>query len=132
VAVGESLEQNEAGETESWVSGQVRAAFDGISAEQARGVVVAYEPIWAIGTGRAATPEQANSIIGGVVRATLADLYGDDVAQAMIIQYGGSIKPSNVRELMEQPEIDGGLVGGASLKAEDFIELVRVTAEVKG
>jgi len=132
VAVGESLEQNEAGETESWVSGQVRAAFDGISAEQARGGVGAYEPIWAIGTGRAATPEQANSIIGGVVRATLADLYGDDVAQAMIIQYGGSIKPSNVRELMEQPEIDGGLVGGASLKAEDFIELVRVTAEVKG
>ena len=132
VAVGESLEQNEAGETESWVSGQVRAAFDGISAEQARGVVVAYEPIWAIGTGRAATPEQANSIIGGVVRATLADLYGDDVAQAMIIQYGGSIKPSNVRELMEQPEIDGGMVGGASLRAEDFIELVRVTAEVKG
>lgn len=132
VAVGESLEQNEAGETASWVSGQVRAAFDGISAEQARGVVVAYEPIWAIGTGRAATPEQANSIIGDVVRATLADLYGDDVAQAIIIQYGGSIKPSNVRELMEQPEIDGGLVGGASLKAEDFIELVRVTAEVKG
>ena len=70
--------------------------------------------VWAIGTGRAATPEQANSIIGGVVRAALADLYGDDVAQAMIIQYGGSIKPSNVRELMEQPEIDGGLVGGAS------------------
>lgn len=132
VAVGESLEQNEAGETESWVSGQVRAAFDGVSAGQARGIVVAYEPIWAIGAGRAATPEQANTIIGEVVRATLADLYGDDVAQAMIIQYGGSIKPSNVRELMQQPEIDGGLVGGASLKAEDFITLVRVTAEVRG
>lgn len=132
VAVGESLEQNEAGETESWVSGQVRAAFDGVTAEQARGVVVAYEPIWAIGTGRAATPEQANSIIGEVVRGTLADLYGNDVAQAIVIQYGGSIKPSNVRELMEQPDIDGGLVGGASLKAEDFITLVRVTAEVKG
>lgn len=132
VAVGESLEQNEAGETASFVSGQVRAAFAGVSGEQARGVVVAYEPIWAIGTGRAATPEQANSIIGEVVRGTLAELYGDDIAQSIVIQYGGSIKPSNVRELMEQPDIDGGLVGGASLKAEDFIELVRVTAEVKG
>lgn len=132
VAVGESLEQNEAGETKSWVSGQVRGAFDGITAEQARGVVVAYEPIWAIGTGLAATPEQANSIIGEVVRGTLADLYGKDVAEDIIIQYGGSIKPANVRELMEQPDIDGGLVGGASLKAEDFITLVKVTAEVYG
>ncbi len=130
VAVGESLEQNEAGETESWVSGQVRAAFDGISAEQARGIVVAYEPIWAIGTGRAATPEQANQIIGEVVRGTLAKLYGKDVAEDMVIQYGGSCKPSNIRELMSQPEIDGGLVGGASLDPESFIELVRGTAEV--
>jgi triosephosphate isomerase len=132
VCVGESLEQNQAGETEPFVSEQVRAAFDGISPTQARNIVVAYEPIWAIGTGLAATPEDANRIIGQVCRTTLAGLYGEPVAQAMRIQYGGSMKPGNVRELMEQPEIDGGLVGGASLKAEDFITLVRVAAEAKG
>lgn len=131
VCVGESLEQNRAGETAPFVSAQVRAAFADIGAEQARGVIVAYEPIWAIGTGLAATPEQANGIIGSVVRATLRELYGEGIAQAMRIQYGGSISPKNVRELMEQPEIDGGLVGGASLKADDFITLVRVTSEVK-
>jgi triosephosphate isomerase len=132
VCVGESLEQNQAGETVPFVSGQVRAAFDGITAGQAKGIVVAYEPIWAIGTGLAATPEGANRIIGEVVRATLVDIYGNDIAQQMRIQYGGSIKPANVRELMSQPEIDGGLVGGASLDPDSFIELVRVTAEVKG
>jgi triosephosphate isomerase (TIM) len=129
VCVGESLEQNEAGQTRAVVSGQVRAAFDGISGDQARGIVVAYEPIWAIGTGRAATAEDANRIIGTVVRATLAELYGNGVAQAMRIQYGGSINPKNVEELMAQPEIDGGLVGGASLKVEDFTALVRAAAE---
>lgn len=132
VCVGESLEQNERGETESFVSGQVRAALQGVSSDDAQGIVIAYEPIWAIGTGRAATPEDANRIIGEVVRATLAGIYGDDVAQAMRIQYGGSIKPSNVRDLMEQPEIDGGLIGGASLDAEGFAEMVRVANDVKG
>lgn len=132
VCVGESLEQNQAGETVPFVSGQVRAAFDGITPGQAKGIVVAYEPIWAIGTGLAATPEDANRIIGEVVRATLVDIYGNEIAQQMRIQYGGSIKPANIRELMSQPEIDGGLVGGASLDPYSFIELVRVTAEVKG
>lgn len=132
VCVGESLDQNQAGETASFVGGQVRGAFEGISAEQAQGMIVAYEPIWAIGTGLAATPEDANRIIGQVVRATLADLYGYDVAQQIPIQYGGSIKPANVDELMRQPEIDGGLVGGASLKPDDFITLVRATARAKG
>lgn len=131
VCVGESLEQNRAGETEAFVGRQVRAAFEGVSAEEARRAIVAYEPIWAIGTGLAATPQDANHIIGGVVRAALRDLYGDEVAQAMRIQYGGSINTANVGDLMSQPEIDGGLVGGASLKAEDFVTLVRVTAEVK-
>ncbi len=128
VCVGESLEQNEAGQTTAVVSGQVRAAFGGISSDQARGIVVAYEPIWAIGTGRAATAQDANRIIGTAGRATLAELYGDGVAQAMRIQYGGSINPRNVEELMAQPEIDGGLVGGASLKVEDFTALVRAAA----
>jgi triosephosphate isomerase (TIM) len=131
VCVGESLDQNRAGETASFVGGQVRAAFDGISPEQARGIVVAYEPIWAIGTGLAATADDANRIIGGAVRGTLASLYGDVIAQQMIIQYGGSIKPDNVLELMQQPEIDGGLVGGASLKPADYITLIRATAEAK-
>lgn len=132
VCVGESLEQNETGQTESWVSGQVRGAFDGISASQAEGIIVAYEPIWAIGTGRAATAEDANRIIGEVVRATLAKVYSEEVAQKMRIQYGGSVKPGNVHELMSQPDIDGGLVGGASLKADDFIALVVGTKEAKG
>lgn len=132
VCVGESLEQNETGQTETWVSGQVRAAFDDISPAQARGIIVAYEPIWAIGTGRAATSEDANRIIGEVVRATLARVYDNEVAQTMRIQYGGSVKPGNVHDLMSQPEIDGGLVGGASLKADDFIALVQGTKEAKG
>ena len=132
VCVGESLEQNQAGETTDFVSGQVRAAFAGVSSDQARGIIVAYEPIWAIGTGLAATPEDANEIIGSVVRATLAAIYDAQTAQVMRIQYGGSMKPSNVAELMSQPEIDGGLIGGASLKAEDFIALVRITTELAG
>jgi triosephosphate isomerase len=131
VCVGESLEQNQAGETEAFVSSQVRAAFAGIGADQMKEIVVAYEPIWAIGTGLAATPEDANRIIGQVVRATLADMYGDETAQQVIIQYGGSMKPANVEALMAQPEVDGGLVGGASLKAPDFITLVEVAARVK-
>lgn len=132
VCVGESLEQNEAGETEGFVGQQVRAAFEGISEQDARNIVVAYEPIWAIGTGKAATPQEANRIIGEVVRGTLGQLYGDDTARQIRIQYGGSMKPANVRELMEQPEIDGGLVGGASLQPDSFIELVTVTAELRG
>jgi triosephosphate isomerase len=131
VCVGESLEQNQAGETETFVSSQVRAGFAGISAAQMKDIIVAYEPIWAIGTGLAATPEDANRIIGQVVRRTLAEMYGDDTAQQVIIQYGGSMKPSNVESLMMQPEVDGGLVGGASLKAPDFITLVEVAARVK-
>ena len=130
VCVGESLEQNQAGETESFVRSQVRAGFEGITAEQMKGIVVAYEPIWAIGTGLAATPEDANRIVG-LVRATLAGMYGDAVAQEVIIQYGGSMKPENVDDLMSQPEIDGGLIGGAALKAPDFITLVETAARLK-
>ena len=132
IAVGESLEQNEAGETETFVGGQVRAALDGISAEDMSNVVIAYEPIWAIGTGKSATGELANNIIGGTVRATVRSLYGDSVADALRIQYGGSVKPGNMAEYMSQPDIDGALVGGASLKVDDFVELVRIAQEQKG
>jgi len=131
LCVGENLEQNQAGETESFVGGQVRAAFAGVSADQARIITMAYEPIWAIGTGVPATGEGANDIIGGAVRGTLAALYGDDVAQAIRIQYGGSVKPANIAEFMAQPEIDGALVGGASLRAADFAAIVRTGLETK-
>jgi triosephosphate isomerase len=132
IAVGESLEQNEAGETESFVGGQVRAALDGITAAQMDDVVMAYEPIWAIGTGKNASGEIANSIIGGTIRATLRDLYGDDVAEKVRIQYGGSVKPDNMEEYMSQPDVDGALVGGASLKVDAFTDLVRIAADTKG
>jgi triosephosphate isomerase len=105
------------------VSSQTRAAFDGIKADAAEQCVVAYEPIWAIGTGRNATPDDANDTIG-VIRSVLRDLYGD-IAGAMRIQYGGSVKPGNIGDLMAMPEIDGALVGGASLDPDDFARIVR-------
>lgn len=129
IAVGESLEQNEAGETEVFVSGQVRNALVGISAEDMANVVIAYEPIWAIGTGKSASGEVANAIIGGVVRGTLRELYGDAIAEGVRIQYGGSVKPANMAEYMSQPDIDGALVGGASLDVDSFVALVRIAQE---
>ena len=131
VCVGENLDQNEAGQTGPVVSQQVRAAYAGVSAEDAQRTVIAYEPIWAIGTGRAATAAGANSTIGLDVRGTLATMYGEAIAQAIRILYGGSVSPKNVYELMTQPDIDGGLVGGASLKPADFIVLVEETARAK-
>ncbi|MBC7870202.1 MAG: triose-phosphate isomerase [Chitinophagaceae bacterium] len=132
VAVGESLTQNEAGETTSFVGGQVRAALDGVSASDMAHVVVAYEPIWAIGTGKSASGEIAQNIIGGTIRDTLKALYGDDVANTVRIQYGGSVKPENMAEYMSQPDVDGALVGGASLKVDDFVKLIEVAAQEKG
>jgi triosephosphate isomerase len=131
ICVGETLAQNEAGETQDFVSGQVRAAFAGLTPAQATGCVIAYEPIWAIGTGKSASPADAGRIIGLTVRGTIADLYGESVAQQVRIQYGGSANPKNIGDYMAQPDIDGALVGGASLKP-DFVEMVRVAAEVKG
>jgi triosephosphate isomerase len=124
VCVGESLAQNEAGQTQSFVSGQVRAAFAGLSDWQAAVCVVAYEPIWAIGTGRSATAQLAQDIIRASVRDVLTNLFGPDTAQAIRIQYGGSVTESNIADYMRQPDIDGALVGGASLKPT-FVELVR-------
>jgi len=132
MCVGENLEQNEAGETEAFVSQQMREGLVGLTAEQVSKTVIAYEPIWAIGTGRAATGAEANRIIGLVIRGTIAELYDETTAQAARVQYGGSVKPSNVVEFMSQPDIDGALVGGASLKAADFTEITRLAAEVKG
>lgn len=124
VCVGESLAVRDEGTTEEFVCAQVRAAFAGVDALQARTCVVAYEPIWAIGTGRTATPEQAE-VVCAAIRATLADLYGAEVADEMRVLYGGSMNPGNVEMLVSQPNIDGGLVGGASLKADQFIDLVK-------
>jgi triosephosphate isomerase len=131
MAVGENLQQNEAGETDKVVSAQIRKGLEGIAAEQARRVVIAYEPIWAIGTGRAATAAGANSVVALSIRGPLAEMYGEEAAQAIRVQYGGSVTPANIAEFMTMPELDGGLVGGASLKVNDFAEIVKLTAEVK-
>lgn len=125
VCVGESLEQNEAGETHDFVSNQVEEALEGLEEDDVEKCIIAYEPIWAIGTGVPASGEEANEIIGNTVRGTLAALYGESVAANVRIQYGGSVKPGNAAEFMAQPEIDGALVGGASLKAADFAAIVR-------
>ena len=125
VCVGENLDQNEAGETVKIVGGQVNAAFDGLSAEEAVKVVVAYEPIWAIGTGKTAEPADANRIIAQSVRAPLTEMYGDEVAQQIRVQYGGSVKPNNIEAFMAQPEVDGALVGGACLQIDSFVAIVK-------
>lgn len=131
VAVGETIEQRRAGVADTFVSGQVRAAFAGLSAEDAAKAVVAYEPIWAIGTGESATPEIAAHMCGPVVRGTLRELFGD-AADRIRIQYGGSVKPDNMQAYMAIADIDGALVGNASLKVESFAELVKIAAETKG
>ena len=120
---GETLEQREAGITEAFVSGQVEKGLAGLTAADLPKVVIAYEPIWAIGTGKTATNEEANETIGAI-RKTLARLFGEEAAQATRIQYGGSMNAKNASALMAMPEIDGGLIGGASLKAEDFSKVV--------
>jgi triosephosphate isomerase len=132
IAVGESLQQNEAGQTKSFVSGQVRAALAGVDAANLANIVLAYEPIWAIGTGKNASSQIAQQIIGGTIRGTLAELYGNDVAQTVRIQYGGSVKPENMLDYMSQPDVDGALVGGASLKVNDFAQLIELAAKAKG
>ena len=123
VCVGETLEQREAGETDEFVAGQVRSAFASLPVDKAEDCVIAYEPIWAIGTGRNATPDDANATIG-VIRSTIRELV-HDTADDMRILYGGSMKPGNVADLMAMPEVDGGLVGGASLDPDDFARVIR-------
>jgi triosephosphate isomerase len=123
VCVGESLEQKERGEAESVVTRQVRGALDGV--DHLSAVVMAYEPIWAVGTGRAATPEDANATIA-LIRRTVAEVGGPEIAEGLQVQYGGSVTAENFGAFIAQPEIDGALVGGASLKADQFIEIVRL------
>jgi triosephosphate isomerase len=130
VCVGERLDQREAGETEAVIRAQVRGCLGGLPAERVAEMVVAYEPIWAIGTGRAATAQDAVAVIQ-LIRALLVDLYGADAAEAVRVQYGGSVTAANVSEFVSQPDIDGALVGGASLKPE-FVEIVRATVEARG
>ena len=122
-SVGESLETYEAGKTDEWVGTQIREGLEGLSKEDMDNVVIAYEPIWAIGTGKTATPEIAENVCG-FIRDVLKDMFGKGVANKVKILYGGSVKPGNVHELMGQADIDGALVGGASLKADDFKALV--------
>ncbi len=123
VCVGESLEQKERGEAESVVTRQVRAALDGV--DHLSAVVIAYEPIWAIGTGRASTPEDANATVA-LIRRTVGEVGGPAIAEGLQVQYGGSVTAENFGAFIAQPEIDGALVGGASLKADQFIEIVRL------
>ena len=125
---GESLEQRETGKTEEVLKNQIVKDLEGLTKEQVEELVIAYEPIWAIGTGKTATSEVADETCG-YIRSVVAELYGQDTADKVRIQYGGSVKTSNIDELMSMPNIDGALIGGASLKAEDFIKLVNAAVK---
>ncbi len=128
LCVGETLQENEAGQAAEVLSRQLRAALDGTSLNSAAALVVAYEPVWAIGTGKAATPEQTNTLLRNVVRPTLAGLYGDALAQGLRVLYGGSVNAANAAGFFAMPEIDGALVGGASLKADEFVGITQAAA----
>lgn len=123
LCVGESLEERDADKAFDVVGGQIKADLEGIDAADVKKLVIAYEPIWAIGTGRTATPDQAEEMCA-FIRKTLIEFYGEEVSDEVIIQYGGSVKPANATEIMNMDEIDGALVGGASLKPKDFMEII--------
>jgi triosephosphate isomerase len=129
VAIGEDLAQNQAGITNQIVTTQLKQGLAGISAEDATNIILAYEPIWAIGTGMACLAIDANQV-AAVLRQTLTEMFGEEVAQAMRIQYGGSVNSKNIADIMAQPEIDGALVGGASLDPNDFVRIVAITQDV--
>ena len=123
ICVGESLEQREMGVTMELIALQVKSALAGVAADRVRKCVIAYEPIWAIGTGKTATAEQAAEVCTAI-RATIRKLYGARVARSVTIQYGGSMNPKNAAELLAQPDVDGGLIGGASLKPDQFVDII--------
>ncbi|MFA5874627.1 MAG: triose-phosphate isomerase [Anaerolineales bacterium] len=129
VCVGETLAEYESGRTAEVVSRQIRAGLTGLDPEFAAHIVVAYEPVWAIGTGRASTGENANAVIRDFIRKPLAEMYDEATAQAVRVLYGGSVTAANAVEFFGQPEIDGALVGGASLKVDEFVAIVRAAAE---
>ncbi|WMJ85223.1 triose-phosphate isomerase [Oscillospiraceae bacterium LTW-04] len=129
VCVGESLSQREADQTMVVIDRQIEGAFSAITEAQLQNIVIAYEPIWAIGTGKTATAEQAQAVCGAI-RQKIEALYGQDAAKSLRIQYGGSMNAKNAAELLSQPDIDGGLIGGASLKAADFNEIVRAASNM--
>ena len=123
ICVGESESQREMGVTQDWIALQVKTALYGVPAERLRRCIIAYEPIWAIGTGKTATAQQAGEVCTHI-RATIRGLYGARVARSVTIQYGGSMNPKNAAELLAQPDVDGGLIGGAALKPEQFVEII--------
>ena len=127
VCIGELLEERESGKTEEVLATQIRGGLANVSAEDAAKIVIAYEPVWAIGTGKTATPEMAQAA-HAFIRADLAAMFGAETAEAMRIQYGGSMKPANAKELVAQKDIDGGLIGGAALDAESFLSLISEAA----
>lgn len=129
ICVGESLEQRKAGDHYDLVKDQITAALNGVNEDQVLDVVIAYEPIWAIGTGETATPEQAQEM-HEFIRGTLADLYTQEAADSVNILYGGSMKPANAQELLSQPDVDGGLIGGASLDAASFAEIINIAEDL--
>jgi triosephosphate isomerase len=131
MCVGETLVQREAGETSAVVTTQVMNGLAGLSTEEVKSIVIAYEPVWAIGTGRASTGEDANAVVAQNIRTPLSKLFGEAVAQGVRVQYGGSVTAANAAEFMGMPEIDGALVGGASLKVADFTGIITATAQAK-
>lgn len=128
ICVGETLTEREQGITEELVALQTKIALLGVTEDELKNVIIAYEPVWAIGTGKTATAEQANEV-NAVIRATVAKLYGEAAAEALTVQYGGSMNAKNAEELLAQPDVDGGLIGGASLKAEDFSIIVKAASK---
>ena len=129
ICCGETLEQREAGVTDSHIASQIRAALDGISSEDVAKSVIAYEPIWAIGTGKSCDAEEANRVIK-MIRSVVAEVAGAEAADSIRILYGGSVKPSTIEEQMMKSDIDGALIGGASLKADSFNEIIEKTMKV--
>ena len=128
ICVGELLEQREQGVTAEVCGMQTRIALGGVTVEELKNIIIAYEPVWAIGTGKTATAEQAGEVCG-LIRATVADLYGKDAADALTIQYGGSMNAANAAELLAQEDVDGGLIGGAALKAADFSAIIAAASK---